>query len=63
LYPALVQCFGIILLGYLAGKFSFINDVEAKVNSNLSDFWKLPASVVDTYQGGQKWATKIEKSE
>jgi hypothetical protein len=41
LYPALVQCFGIILLGYLAGKFSFINDVEAKVSSNLSEFVKL----------------------
>lgn len=30
LYPALVECFGIILLGYIAGKFSLINDVEAK---------------------------------
>ena len=30
LYPALVQCFGIILLGFTAGKFSIISDVEAK---------------------------------
>ena len=30
LYPALVECFGIILLGYIAGKFNFINSVEAK---------------------------------
>ena len=29
LYPALVQCFGIIFLGFAAGKFSFISDVEA----------------------------------
>ena len=30
LYPALVECFGIIILGFIAGKFNFINDVEAK---------------------------------
>ena len=30
LYPALVQCFGIIFLGFIAGKFNFISVIEAK---------------------------------
>jgi len=45
LYPALVQCFGIILLGYIAGKFSFINDVESKGLSTFVGTFSLPALI------------------
>lgn len=45
LYPALVQCFGIIFLGYIAGKFSFINDVESKGLSTFVGTFSLPALI------------------
>ena len=45
LYPALVQCFGIILLGFLAGKFSFITDVEARGLSTFVGTFSLPALI------------------
>ena len=45
LYPALVQCFGIILLGFLAGKFSFISDVEAKGLGTFVGVFSLPALI------------------
>ena len=45
LYPALVQCFGIILLGWLAGKFSFISDVEAKGLGTFVGVFSLPALI------------------
>ena len=45
LYPALVQCFGIILLGFLAGKFSFISDVEAKGLGTFVGTFSLPALI------------------
>eukprot|EP00092_Neocalanus_flemingeri_P013901 GFUD01014996.1.p1 GENE.GFUD01014996.1~~GFUD01014996.1.p1 ORF type:complete len:836 (-),score=188.93 GFUD01014996.1:75-2582(-) len=45
LYPALVQCFGIILLGFVAGKFSFISDVEAKGIGTFVGTFSLPALI------------------
>ena len=45
LYPALVQCFGIILLGFAAGKFSIISDVEAKGLSTFVGTFSLPALI------------------
>jgi len=45
LYPALVQCFGIIFLGYVAGKFSFISDVEAKGLGTFVGTFSLPALI------------------
>jgi len=45
LYPALVQCFGIILLGFIAGKFSFISDVEAKGLGTFVGTFSLPALI------------------
>jgi len=45
LYPALVQCFGIIFLGFLAGKFSFISDVEAKGLGTFVGSFSLPALI------------------
>jgi len=45
LYPALVQCFGIILLGFVAGKFSFISDVEAKGLGTFVGTFSLPALI------------------
>ena len=45
LYPALVQCFGIILLGFVAGKFSFISDVEARGLGTFVGTFSLPALV------------------
>jgi len=45
LYPALVECFGIILLGFIAGKFSLIRDVEAKGLSTFIGTFSLPALI------------------
>jgi len=45
LYPALVQCFGIIFLGFIAGKFSFISDVEAKGLGTFVGSFSLPALI------------------
>ena len=45
LYPALVQCFGIILLGFIAGKFSIISDVEAKGLGTFIGTFSLPALI------------------
>ena len=45
LYPALVQCFGIILLGYIAGKFSIISDVEAKGLGTFVGTFSLPSLI------------------
>ena len=45
LYPALVHCFGIIFLGFVAGKFSFISDVEAKGLSTFIGTFSLPALI------------------
>jgi len=45
LYPALVQCFGIIFLGFLAGKLSFISDVEAKGLGTFVGSFSLPALI------------------
>ena len=45
LYPALVQCFGIIFLGFVAGKFSFISDVEAKGLGTFIGTFSLPALI------------------
>ena len=45
LYPALVECFGIILVGYLAGRFSFISDVEAKGLATFVGTFSLPALI------------------
>ena len=45
LYPALVQCFGIILLGFIAGKFNFISDIEARGLSTFVGTFSLPALI------------------
>ena len=45
LYPALVQCFGIIFLGFIAGKFNFISDVEAKGLGTFIGTFSLPALI------------------
>ena len=56
LYPALVQCFGIILLGFVAGKFSFISDVEARGLGTFVGTFSLPALIfVSLCQGTFKY--------
>ncbi len=45
LYPALVECFGIILLGYVAAKFSFISDLDSRGLSTFVGTFALPALV------------------
>ena len=45
LYPALVQCFGIILLGFIAGKFNFISDIEARGLGTFVGTFSLPALI------------------
>ena len=45
LYPALVECFGIILLGYMAGRFRFISEAEAKGLSVFVGTFSLPALI------------------
>ena len=45
LYPALVQCFGIIFLGFIAGKFNFISDIEARGLSTFVGTFSLPALI------------------
>jgi len=45
LYPALVECFGIIILGFIAGKCNFINDVEAKGLGTFVGTFSLPALI------------------
>ena len=48
LYPALVECFGVILLGYLARKFSLINDVQSEGISIFIGNFSLPALIFTT---------------
>merc|ERR1719322_493093 len=45
LFPALVDCFGIILLGYLAGRFNFISETEAKGLNTFVGTFALPALI------------------
>lgn len=45
LYPALVECFGIILLGYVAKRFNLISDVETKGISTFTTTFALPALI------------------
>lgn len=45
LYPALVECFGIILLGYMAGRFRFLSEAEAKGLSVFVGTFSLPALI------------------
>ncbi len=45
LYPALVECFGIIFLGYIAGRFSIITTAESKGMATFVSNFALPALV------------------
>lgn len=45
LYPAIVQCFGIIALGFIAGKLNLISNVEAKGLGVFVGSFSLPALV------------------
>lgn len=45
LYPALVECFGIIFLGYIAGRFNIITEVEAKGMNTFVGSFSLPALI------------------
>merc|ERR1719322_655388 len=48
LFPALVDCFGIILLGYLAGRFNFISETEAKGLNTFVGTFALPSLIFRT---------------
>ncbi len=43
LIPVLVQCFGLILLGFLAGKFKILTDAQAKGLGVYVTTFALPA--------------------
>lgn len=43
LFPALVECFGIILLGYASGRFGFISTAQGKGIGNFVSHFALPA--------------------
>lgn len=43
LFPALVECFGIILCGYIAGRTSVITSSQAKGLGNFVSMFALPA--------------------
>ncbi|XP_032879815.1 integral membrane protein GPR155 isoform X1 [Amblyraja radiata] len=42
LFPALLECFGIILCGYVAGRMNIINSTEAKGLGNFVSMFALP---------------------
>lgn len=43
LFPALLQCFGIILCGYIAGRANIITSTQAKGLGNFVSLFALPA--------------------
>ncbi|XP_031562631.1 integral membrane protein GPR155-like [Actinia tenebrosa] len=43
LFPALVECFAIILLGYVSGRFGFISTAQGKGIGNFVSHFALPA--------------------
>lgn len=43
LFPALVECFAIILLGYVSGRFGFISSAQGKGIGNFVSHFALPA--------------------
>lgn len=43
LFPALLQCFGIILCGYIAGRANIITSTQAKGLGNFVSMFALPA--------------------
>ena len=45
LYPALVECFGIIFLGYIAGRFGIVSSSECKGMGTFVSNFALPALV------------------
>ena len=45
LYPALVECFGIIFLGYIAGRFGIVSSSECKGMATFVSSFALPALV------------------
>ncbi len=45
LYPALAECFGIVVLGYLAAKFGLVSEVESRGLSTFAGSFALPALV------------------
>ena len=45
LYPALVECFGIIFLGYIAGRFGIVSSAECKGMATFVSNFALPALV------------------
>lgn len=45
LYPALIECFGIILLGYVAGKFNLVSDTESRGLATFVGTFALPALI------------------
>ena len=45
LYPALVECFGIIFLGYIAGRFGIVSSAECKGMGTFVSNFALPALV------------------
>jgi predicted permease len=45
LYPALVECFGIIVLGYLAAKLGLVSEVESHGLSTFAGTFALPALI------------------
>ncbi|TGZ72966.1 hypothetical protein CRM22_001775 [Opisthorchis felineus] len=60
LIPALIQCFGVILLGYLAGRYKILSEAEIRgLNSYVTKF-ALPAvffkGMVTVDLTGMSWA-------
>lgn len=45
LYPALIECFGVILLGYITGRLGFISSTESKGLSKFAINATLPAFI------------------
>jgi predicted permease len=45
LYPALVECFGIIFMGYVAGRFNIVSSAECKGMATFVSNFALPALV------------------
>ncbi|ALC42981.1 CG7510 [Drosophila busckii] len=58
-YPALVQCFGIIICGYLAGRFKIITNAETKGLGTFVGTFALPSlifmSLVELNWGAVNW--------
>ena len=46
LYPAIVQCFSVILLGYVAGRLNVVSATQAKGLGTFVSHFALPAIVV-----------------